>query len=148
LEKTITKENIAAYPAETFSGRIVEICTISECEQAVNYLSGFEKLGFDTETRPTFTKGSINGVSLIQLATGDTCFLFRLSIIGFPPALIQLLCNPGVVKIGLSLLDDYQSMRRRARFTPQGFIDLQNVAKNYGIEDISLQKRYALLFRK
>jgi len=148
LGRTITKENIAACPAETFSGRIVEIITADKCKEAVNYLSGFEMLGFDTETRPSFKKGNVNGVSLIQLATNDTCFLFRLNIIGFPSSLIQLLTNPKVLKIGLSLVDDFHSMRRRMIFTPQGFIDLQNIVKNYGIEDISLQKIYALLFHK
>ena len=148
MGQTITKENIAAYPAEKFNGRIEEIRTTDECKKAINYLSGCGILGFDTETRPTFRKGSVNSVSLIQLSTNDTCFLFRVSIFGFSPELIQLLSNPGILKIGLSLLDDFQSMRRRARFTPQGFIDLQNVVKNYNIEDLSLQKIYALLFHK
>jgi len=148
LGKTITKENIAACPAETFCGRIVEINTAGKCVEAVNYLSGFEMLGFDTETRPTFKRGEINGVSLIQLATNDICFLFRTNIIGFPPALIQLLSNPNILKIGLSLLDDFHSMRRRKVFTPRGFIDLQNIVNDYGIDDLSLQKIYALLFHK
>jgi len=148
LGKTITKEDVAAYPAEVFNGRIIEIATIDQCEEAVKYLFGFGRLGFDTETRPTFKKGNTNSVSLIQLTTGDTCFLFRTNIIGFPPVLIELLSNPGILKIGLSLQDDFHSMGRRMKFTPQGFIDLQKIIKNYGIEDISLQKIYALLFQK
>jgi ribonuclease D len=148
LGKTITKEEVSKYPAEEFSGRILEIRTADGCEEAIKFLSGYAMLGFDTETRPTFKKGSVNGVALIQLSTNDTCFLFRLNIIGFPPSLIQLLSNPDILKIGLSVRDDFRSMGRRMKFTPQGFIDLQSIIKNYGIEELSLQKIYALIFQK
>ncbi|MDR1526684.1 MAG: 3'-5' exonuclease domain-containing protein 2 [Dysgonamonadaceae bacterium] len=148
MGRTITKEAIAAYPAEAFNGRIVEVRTTDACEEAVTFLSGCNMLGFDTETRPTFKKGNVHGVSLIQLSTNDSCYLFRVNIIGFPPSLLRLLSNPEVLKIGLSLRDDFHSLSRRIQFTPQGFIDLQTIVKNYDIEDMSLQKIYALLFRK
>jgi ribonuclease D len=148
LGRTITKEEFSIFPVEEFTGQIVEIRTIEECGEAVDYLSNFEMLGFDTETRPTFRKGSMNGVALIQLSTNDICFLFRLCITGFPATLIKLLSNPGILKIGLSLRDDFQSMGRRMRFTPQGFVDLQKIVREHDIEDLSLQKIYALLFHK
>jgi ribonuclease D len=148
LGKTITKEDLAAYPLEEFSGEIVEIRTTDECDDAVQRLSAYEMLGFDTETRPTFTKGHPKGVALMQISTNDTCYLFRISIIGMPPSLLQFLSNSEILKIGLSLQDDFHSIRRRQKFTPQGFIDLQSIIKNYGIDDTSLQKIYALLFRK
>jgi ribonuclease D len=133
---------------EEYTGRIFEIQTVEDTDEAVDYLSKFELLGFDTETRPSFKKGSINGVALIQIATDDICFLFRLNKIDFPPALLRLLTNPGVIKIGLSLKDDFQSMGRRLKFKPQGFLDLQKIVNEYDIDDISLQKIYALLFNK
>lgn len=148
MGKKITKEEIAQYPVEAFDGCIVEVRTVDACRQAVKFLSGCDLLGFDTETRPTFSRGNVNGVSLIQLSTDDTCYLFRLNIIGFPPPLIQLLSDPAVMKIGLSLRDDFQSMGRRIKFTPRGFIDLQTIVKKYDIEDLGLQKIYALLFQK
>ena len=37
-------------------------------------------------------------------------------------------------------------MNRTASIEPKGFIDLQNVVRNYRIEDISLQKIYGILF--
>jgi ribonuclease D len=39
-------------------------------------------------------------------------------------------------------------MSRRMKFTPQGFVDLQKMVANHNIEDISLQKIYAILFQK
>jgi ribonuclease D len=133
---------------EEFTGQIYEITAEKEAEDAVNYLSKFEMLGFDTETRPSFKKGRMNGVALIQLSTDDICFLFRLNKVDFSSALIRLLSNPNTLKIGLSLKDDFQSIRRKMKFTPEGFVDLQKMVLQYGIKDTGLQKIYALLFKK
>jgi ribonuclease D len=148
LGRTITKEEIAAFKNEEFKGRIFEIEHRENVNEAIRYLFGFSRLGFDTETRPSFRKGNSHGVSLIQLATDDSCFLFRLNKIGFPAPLIRLLSNPSILKIGLSLRDDFSSMGRRLEFVPAGFLDIQNIVKEHDIDDISLQKVYALLFGK
>jgi ribonuclease D len=148
MKKTISKEEISGFSPEEFTGEIHVIDNPADVEKAVHYLSQFRMLGFDTETRPTFTKGLRRSVSLVQLSTFDACFLFRLTGSGFPPALITLLSNPDVLKIGLSLQDDFLSMYRRKKFSPRGFIDLQIIVRNYDIEDISLQKIYAILFNK
>ena len=146
--RSITKEEIAAFDVEEFSGHILVIDTPDKAVQAINYLSGFSNLGFDTETRPTFRKGNLNNVALIQLATNNRCYLFRLNRIGFSTSLVQLLSNADIHKIGLSLRDDFTSMSRRLKFTPQGFIDLQKIVSEYDISDLSLQKIYAILFQK
>jgi ribonuclease D len=39
-------------------------------------------------------------------------------------------------------------MGRRLKFVPAGFVDLQSIVKEHDIDDISLQKIYALLFSK
>ena len=148
MGRTITKEEISTLEIEEFQGRIVLIDKFEEAEEAVKYLSSFPRLGFDTETRPAYKKGSVFGVALVQISTDEVCFLFRLNIIGFPDCLIQLLSNPKIQKIGLSLKDDYLSMSRRQKFTPQGFVDLQAVVPQYDIAELSLQKVYALLFEK
>ena len=146
--KSITKEEISVFDTEEFSGRIFVVDTPDKADQAVSHLSGFGNLGFDTETRPTFRKGNLNDVALIQLATDNQCYLFRLNRIGFSSSLIRLLSDANIRKIGLSLKDDFLSMSRRMKFTPQGFIDLQKIVSKYDIADLSLQKIYAILFQK
>ena len=146
--KSITKEEIAVFDTEVFNGRIFVIDTPDKVNQAVNYLLEFSNLGFDTETRPSFKKGNLNSVALIQLSTGERCYLFRLNRIGFSPSLIRLLSDAKIRKIGLSLKDDFTTMSRRMKFTPQGFVDLQKIVSEYNIADISLQKIYAILFQK
>ena len=148
MESSIAKETISTLEREKFEGRIIVIQSLVEAKKATKFLSGYSIIGFDTETRPAYRKGSYYGVSLIQLSTEDTCFLFRLNIIGFPQCLIDLLSNPAVKKIGLSLKDDFASMNRRQPFSPNGFVDLQKIVQEYGITDTSLQKVYAILFHK
>jgi len=146
--RNITKEEIATFDIEEFNGRIFVVDTPNKAEEAVRYLSGFSNLGFDTETRPNFRKGNLNSVALIQLATDNQCYLFRLNRTGFSSSLIQLLSDANIQKIGLSLKDDFTTMSRRMKFTPQGFIDLQKIISEYDIADTSLQKIYAILFQK
>ena len=148
MGRSITKEEITQYEVEDFSGEIFVIDKLIDADRAVDYLYGFKRLGFDTETRPTFKKGNIHGVALVQLATDDTCFLFRLNQIDFPPSLAKLLSDPAILKIGLSLRDDFCSMGRKTKFTPEGFIDIQKIVNDHDISDLSLQKVYALLFQK
>ena len=89
----ITKEQLSELPIEKFEGDIIVVDHEKEVEQAVNYLSRFDAIGFDTETKPAFKKGQSHKVALMQLATPDVCYLFRLNRIGYPKSLEQLLSN-------------------------------------------------------
>ena len=133
---------------ENFCGRVIVAQTEKEVQQAIKHLSSFPVIGFDTETRPVYKKGTVRGAALMQLSTQDTCFLIRLNLVGFPPCLIEFLSNPQIQKIGLSLRDDFLSMNRRVSVEPKGFVDLQQLVPQHGFADISLQKIYAILFQK
>ena len=145
---TIAKEDIATLPPETFDGKIIVIDQMSDVKKAVAHLSAHPIIGFDTETRPSFQSGKMNNVALMQLATEDTCFLFRLNLIGYPDELGDLLCNPNVKKIGLSLHNDFTAMRKHTGRDFENFIDLQVFADKFGIDDNSLQRIYAIVFGK
>ena len=112
----------------------------------MEYLLCFPAVGFDTETRPSFKKGQRYKVSLMQVSTDDTCFLFRLNKIGIPDSIERLLRSESTLKIGLSLRDDFGAIRKRTNIEPVNFLDLQNYVGRFGIEDASLQKIYAILF--
>jgi len=142
------KKDISNLPRVLFDGRIFVINTAAEAEKAVDYLLSQSVLGVDTETRPSFKKGQTHEVALLQVSTLDTCFLFRLNIMGMTPAIIRLLEDKTVPKIGLSWHDDTLSLRRRAKFKSGKFIDLQKRAGELGIKDLSLQKLYANFFHQ
>lgn len=135
-------------PKALFQGEIHVIRTEAEVEKSITYLLSQRTLGIDSETRPSFTKGKTHKVSLLQIASEECCFLFRLNHVGLTKSLIGLLENPEVMKVGLSLRDDFTLLRKRGAFTPQAYIDLQNYAETFGIQDKSLQKIYAILFEE
>lgn len=140
------KRQIPKLPRVQFQGRIFVIFSQREADKAVDYLMRQDLLGFDTETRPSFRKGQIHQVALLQVATHDTCFLFRLNRIGITPSIQRLLEDQYITKVGLSLQDDLRMLRLRSDFTPGTFIELQKEIKDIGIQDMSLQKIYANLF--
>lgn len=148
MVNSITKEELAALPQETFTGRIIVVQTEQEAEKAISYLQTFNVIGFDTETRPAFHKGVRHQIALLQLSTEDTCFLFRLNMVGLPECVADILSKPKVKKIGLSLKDDFSALRQRKPVTPSNFIELQSFVKDYGIDDIGLQRVYGILFGK
>ena len=132
-------------PKVVYNGKIIVVNSSLEAEKAVNYLLSMSILGVDTETRPSFTKNQHYKCSLLQVATHHNCFLFRLNHIGMSPAIIRLLEDTKVPKVGLSWHDDIHSLQELGKFTPGNFIDLQHHMSEIGIEDLSLQKLYANL---
>ena len=145
---TIEKSEVAKYPTAQFEGRIITIDTAEEAERAARALLKESILGLDTETRPAFRKGVHYDVSLLQLSTADTCFLFRLCRTGLTDTLIELLESKEIKKIGVSLHDDFNSLKARRSFTPGSFVELQKYVSDFGIKEMSLQKIYAIIFEQ
>jgi ribonuclease D len=146
----ITKEQIADLPVETFPGRIVVVDRPEQMKDALAYLCRRNRVGFDTETRPNFSKQDHHKVSLVQISTEEVCYLFRLKQLGrkFPVLLKMFLENREVIKVGLSLPDDFHSLRKLTALEPAGFIDLQQFVLPFGIREAGLRKIYAILFGK
>lgn len=143
---SISKEQLAKLPAASFEGRIQLIEHEEDILAATFELRSASILGFDTETKPSFKKGQLHTVSLLQLSTPSTCYLFRLNRIGLPPLLVDILQDPAVLKVGLSVHDDFHALRRLGPLEPAGFIDLQQFVKEFRIADNSLSRIYAILF--
>lgn len=142
------KKSINSLPRILFPGKIVLIDKAEDTEEAVNFLLSQPILGVDTETRPSFCKGRGFQVSLLQVSTHDVCFLFRLHLTGITPAIIRFLEDKTVPKVGLSWHDDLLQLHKRAEFKAGYFIELQDEAKKFGLQDMSLQKLYANLFHQ
>lgn len=143
---TINKEVLAELTAAEFKGEICVVETIEELANAIKELRKEKILGFDTETRPTFRKGQQYNVALVQLSTSKKSYLIRTNRIGYPQELIDLLEDSGILKVGLSIHDDFLNLRRVTELSPSGFIDLQQYVKDYKIADNSLSRVYAILF--
>ena len=140
------KSRIATLPRVLFEGHIIVVLSEAEAAKAVDYLLSQTILGVDTETRPSFKKGHQYKVSLLQVATRDICFLFRLNYLALSPSVKRLLEDVTVPKIGLSWHDDLTMLHRLGDFSAGCFVDLQDHVREIGVEDLSLQKLYANFF--
>lgn len=145
---SITKTELSELPAETYTGKITVVDDEESAVKAAEILSMAETIGFDTETKPSFRRGERHSVSLLQLSTLSDTFLFRLNHIGLPRCIADILENEDIVKIGVSIHDDFLNLNKKFSFTPGGFIDLQTYVKRYNIADNSLSRIYGILFDK
>jgi ribonuclease D len=136
----IEPDEINALPSKAFEGRIHLINSPEEADVAVSRLLKEEILGFDTETRPSFKKGKINQVSLLQLATREDAYLFRINKIGTHQGLCSLFGNESVMKVGAAIRDDIRLLKKVFPCELTGFVDLQEVVKDYGIENFGVKK--------
>ena len=146
LKKNIDKEEIDQLPLFVFTGEIVVIEDSEHAAQVARFLRENPLVGFDTDTRPAFHKGESYKVGLLQLATQDQVYLFRLNKCGFGKELRDLLSDPVVVKIGVGIRDDLRNLRKSGEFTPASFVDMQEYAARFGIEDKSFSKLMAIIF--
>lgn len=143
---SISKEQLYQLPPVLFDGEITVIETESSIKNAMKEIRSEGIVGFDTETRPSFKKGVSHQVSLMQVSTFNRCYLLRINKLGINPDIMEFLEDRSITKIGLSLKDDMRMLHKICEFSPNGFIDLQNIVKDYSIADTSLQKIFGIVF--
>ena len=59
---------------------------------------------------------------------------------GLTQPLVDLMENPGVIKVGLSLKDDFMMLHKRAPFNQQSCIELQDYVRQFGISRIQFRE--------
>ncbi len=147
FQSGITSEELSLLPVIQFNGQIFHVDRPESIHDAITYLGQQKFLGFDTETRPSFKKGKINTVSLLQLAGEDRVYLFRLNRIGLPPVIASILSSQNILKIGAAIRDDIRVLQKLQKFNPGGFIDLQQVVGGYGINDKGVRKLAGIILK-
>lgn len=142
---TISKEETSNLPQIEFNGKIDIIDDPRQIRDACKCLETQRIIGFDTETRPTFRPGAMNRIALLQLSTSDVCFLFRLNKIALDKDIIKILESRNILKIGVDVGGDIRQLNGVRHIKDGGFVDLQQIAPDWGIEDKSLLKLSAIV---
>lgn len=144
---SVSPEEIEKLEMKSFPGRITVIdSTGPEFTKAVAYLRRQKILGFDTESRPSFTPSQPHyGVSLLQLSGPERAFLFRIKKTGMSRSLCNILADPRILKIGAATADDVRGLQKHRPFEAAGFVDLQRIVWEYGIKDKSVKKMAAII---
>ena len=144
----IDKEALQQMPLAAFEGEVIVVDKPEMVGAAVAYLRSQRVLGVDTEARPSFQRGIHYPTALVQIASHERCYLFRLTHVGMPQELADLFADPDICKVGLAFRDDINGLRRRRNFVPANCIDVQKMVTQYGILDLGLQKLFAICFGK
>lgn len=140
FNKNISKEDLNNLPLKSYTGPIQIVDTPEKVAECVQFLKRQTALGFDTETKPCFNKGTKNRVALLQLATEDKAYLIRTCKIGLPQPVADILADPDIIKTGVAIKDDILGLQRHRKFAPAGFIDLSQYSTTFGIEACGLKK--------
>ena len=142
---TISNQEINELELNSFSGEICLIEKKEELSQAFYHIKKERFVGFDTETKPSFRKGEINQVSLIQIATSSQVFLIRINKIGIGDVVHHFLESGHIQKVGVALRDDIKDLQSIRHFRPAGFLELNQLVKGIGIESNGLRKLTAII---
>ncbi len=138
--RSIEKDQLQDLPLKCFEGRIHLVNDSRQLSSVKTLLKECREFGFDTETKPSFRKGKVNKVAMLQLATREHAFIFRIIHLGLPDFIKGILEDPDIVKVGVAIHDDLKSLGRIKPMRPEGFIDLQQYVTRFGIEDKGLKK--------
>jgi ribonuclease D len=124
MQLSLSKDEINQLPLIHYAGEIIVINNRKDAQKAAEKLFLEKVLGFDTETRPSFQKGEFHKVALLQLATLEKAYLFRLHREPFLDVLTPLLAEEKIKKVGVAIRDDVRALQKLHTFEPQGFEDL------------------------
>jgi ribonuclease D len=144
LQARIDKNDIQKLPRLEYSGPVEIVNTEEGLAALLDLLAREEVLGFDTETRPSFRRGESYPMALVQFATAEKVYLVQVLKLGGPGRLQEILENPRVLKVGVSLKDDLSRLRAEFAFEPQGFIELADLATKHHIAMTGLRSLAAI----
>lgn len=142
---SISHEEINNLPLKSFTGKIDLVTSPEALPKVFSELENHKIVGFDTETRPSFVKGQIHKVSLLQLAIPHKVFLIRLNHTGIEENMIRFFENHTIAKAGVGIRDDIKILHKLKRFQPEGFVEISTMAREVGFEVESVKKLTALL---
>lgn len=145
FKKFITKEEINALELGKYSGDIVLVDTNEELIRACEEIRACRLIGIDTETKPSFKKGQINSVALLQIATDQKAYIIRLKSVTMGKELASIFSDETIVKVGIAVKDDLKDLKKLHSFEEKSIVDLNVFAPKLGFESIGAKKLSALV---
>ena len=132
-------------PLGHYRGKIVVASNQEQIDRAIAEINQSKVVGFDTEAKPTFIKGQIRNIGLIQVATESKVFLLRIHKVGVVDSIHRFLENDQIVKVGIGLKDDFNLLDRLRSLEPKGFVDLNDTMTELGAESIGARNLAAMI---
>lgn len=120
----------------------------ADLDAALADLAAQTHIGFDTESKPTFTRGTeSSGPEVVQFATADRAYVLQLRHAGCEALVRSVLTNARVVKVGFDLQQDLGQLRRRLGVEVSPLLDLTRVFHRMGYpRTLGIKSAVAVVF--
>jgi ribonuclease D len=130
--------------------QITLVNTPASAQAALADLQSSATLGFDTESKPTFTKNeSSDGPHIVQLSTARHAWIFQLQDAECRRVVATLLESPLTVKAGFGLGDDKKRIHAKLGIDFQAVLDLNATFRALGYrKDMGVRGAVAVLFNQ
>jgi len=132
-QNRISKEYINSLPVIHFDGKVQVINETTIADKIIKKISREKMVGFDTESKPSFKAGVSHPISLIQIATLKSSFLFQVNGNEILPLLKPILTSTKIKKVGVGLAHDINKLESFNGISLRGLIDLSLIAREKGI---------------
>lgn len=153
MKKTVpTKDEIALL--EPFAGLDLPYIHVptraEEFASAAAEIKAAGIVGFDTESKPTFSIGEISeGPHVVQFALHDRAYLFQVHRADGIPLLRELLQSEQLIKVGFGLSSDRRHIRAKLSAELGGTVDLNAVFSMQGYhKEMGVRAAVGLVLRQ
>lgn len=143
----ISKTKLQNLPIKFYEGDIHFINSEAGAQRAAAEIMGEAIVGFDTESKPAFSKGEKYLPSIVQIATQSGAYVFQLAKIGQLRFLKPIFECENLLKTGIAIHDDVLKLRDIEDFKANNFQDISDLTKVMGIKQTGLRNLAGIFLR-
>lgn len=137
--RAISREAMLELPIGRYEDEVCLVTTLHDLARAETDIRQERVVGFDTETRPAFTRGESYPPCLFQAATARVVYLFQLHRTNAFPLLAEMLSASHIIKAGVAVADDLRTLKRVFPVSEKNVVDLGIVARRSGLDQTGLR---------
>lgn len=144
--RRVNADMLQCLPIVAYRGEIVLVEDDDMLDAVLPEILRERVLGFDTETRPNFSRNKHYLVSILQLCGAEKVWIIRLEPLKHRLSdIYEILENPAIKKVGLAVHGDILSLKERWLFSPAGFVDIAQSTKGIGVINTGMKNLAALV---
>ncbi len=144
--RKVDSDMINLLPTTSYKGEFILVETDEVLDVVLPEIAEETILGFDTETRPNFTKNKHYPVSILQLGGRNKVWIIRLEPLKHRlDDIYEILENPAIKKVGIAVNGDIVSLKERRDFIPAGFEDIARYTRGIGVINTGMKNLAALV---
>jgi len=131
----LEKDQIVKLPIIEYKGEVKIISTTKDAEEIANFLLQKKDFyGFDTETKPVFSKyHPAQKTAIIQIATSDIVYIFCIKQFVIGNNFKKFLNSANALFCGIAIKDDITKLYNEYKLTINNYIDIADIAKQKGL---------------